>query len=102
MTKAASASRATTQHRSKRIGSMLPTVVNGVAGVTRDISASGAYIVQDGQCDFGSRIDFCISLDTPGGKLQLCCEGQVVRVDKIDAHYGLGVKILSQVIKTLN
>lgn len=102
MTKAARTTSATTHHRSKRIGSMLPTVVNGVEGVTRDISASGIYIVQDGHCETGSRIDLCVDLDTPGGKLKLCCEGEVVRVEKVDARYGLGIKILSQVIKTLN
>lgn len=88
--------------RSKRIGSMLPTVVNGVEGVTRDVSASGIYIMQDSQCETGAHIDFCINLDTPGGKLQLCCEGEVVRVEKVEARYGLGIKILSQVIKPLN
>lgn len=101
MTKA-SATSTSKQHRSKRIGSMLPTVVNGVQGVTRDISASGIYIMQNSQCETGARIDFWIDLDTPGGKLKLCCEGEVVRVEKVDARYGLGVKILSQVIKTLN
>jgi hypothetical protein len=101
MTKATATS-ASKQHRSRRIGSMLPTVVNGVQGVTRDISASGIYIMQDSQCETGSHIDFCINLATPGGELQLCCEGEVVRVEKVDARYGLGVKILNQVIKTMN
>lgn len=81
---------------------MLPTILNGVEGVTRDISASGIYLMQDRECATGAHIDFCINLDTPGGQLKLCCEGEVVRVEKVDARYGLGIKILSQVIKPLN
>lgn len=102
MTKQASATGTPKPHRSKRIGSMLPTVLNGVEGVTRDISASGIYLMQDAECATGEHIDFCIDLDTPGGQLKLCCEGEVVRVERVDARYGLGIKILRQVIKTLN
>jgi hypothetical protein len=90
------------QQRGKRYSTELPTCVNGVEGVTRDVSVSGLFIIQDQECEPGSHIDFWVNLDTPGGKLKLCCEGEVIRVEKIDQRFGLGVKILSQVIKELN
>ena len=90
------------QERGKRYSTALPTCVNGVTGVTRDVSVSGLFIVQDQECAPGSHIDFWVDLDTPGGKLKMCCEGEVIRVEKIDQRFGLGVKILSQVIKELN
>lgn len=90
------------QRRHARISSELPTCIKGMQGVTRDISASGLFIVQGSQQEMGSRIDFWVDLDTPGGKLKLCCEGEVVRVEKVDDRFGIGVKILSQVIKSYN
>ncbi len=89
-------------YRSKRYRTDLPTTVNGVSGVTHNVSATGLYILQDQQCETGSRIDFLIDLATPGGQLKLCCEGEVVRVDKVDHRLGIGVKMLSQVIKAVN
>jgi hypothetical protein len=86
--------------RNSRIGSALPTCINGVEGVTRDVSTSGLFILQSDHQEIGSRIDFSVDLDTPGGKLKLCCEGEVVRLEEIDGKFGVGIKILSQVIKT--
>jgi hypothetical protein len=90
------------EHRSKRYRTELPTNVNGVTGVTHNVSTTGLYILQDQQCETGSRIDFVVDLDTQGGKLKLCCEGEVVRVDKLDGRFGIGIKILNQVMKTEN
>lgn len=98
-----SEARTSDKHRRRtRVSSELPTCVNGVQGVTRDISANGLFIVQNDQQEMGSRIEFWVDLDTPGGKLKLYCEGEVVRVEKMEGRFGIGVKILSQVIKSLN
>lgn len=99
MTKVAT-STSNRHRRHARISTELPTCVKGMQGVTRDISASGLYIVQSSEQKIGSHIDFWVDLDTPGGKLKLCCEGEVVRVEAIEARFGIGVKILSQVIKS--
>lgn len=53
-------------------------------------------------CEIGSRVDFRVDLGTRGVRLKLCCEGEVVRVDRIDHHFGIAVKILSQVMKAGN
>lgn len=87
------------QMRRARVKSKLPTTVGGVKGFTRDISTSGLYIVQSSKIELGSQFDFCIDLNTPGGKLKWSCQGEAVRVEEVDGRYGIGVKILSQVIE---
>lgn len=87
------------QKRSARKVVQLPISMKGESGVTRDISVSGMFIVQDRQQEIGSRIEFTIDLDTPMGKIQLCCEGEVTRTEKIfgsDGRVGIGIRILKQ------
>ncbi|MFZ4480571.1 MAG: PilZ domain-containing protein [Rhodoferax sp.] len=88
------------QKRPARISSRLPTRMAGVPGLTRDVSADGLFIVQNSRQEIGSQVDLWVDLDTPGGKLKLCCEGTVVRVEEVDGRFGIGLKILSQVIKS--
>jgi hypothetical protein len=90
------------EHRSRRHRTELTTTVNGVAGVTHNVSATGLYILQDEKCEVGSHIDFVVDLDTSGAKLKLCCQGEVVRVEKFGHRLGMGIKMLSQVMKTAN
>ncbi len=90
------------EQRSKRYRSELSTTVNGVAGVTHNVSATGFYILQEQPCEVGSTIEFSVDLGTRGVRLKLCCEGEVVRIDKVDARFGIGIKIHSQVMKALN
>jgi hypothetical protein len=91
---------ATKPRRNARIDSTLPTCINGVEGVTRDVSTSGLFILQSHHQEIGSRIDFSVDLDTPGGKLKLCCVGEVVRLEEIDGKFGIGIKIINQVMKS--
>ena len=90
------------EQRSERYRTDLSTTIQGVTGVTDNISATGFYILQDQQCDVGSSIDFSVDLVTRHVKLKLCCEGEVVRVDRVDKRFGIAVKILSQVMKAVN
>jgi hypothetical protein len=90
------------EYRSKRYRTELPTSVNGIRGVTHNVSVTGLYILQNEHPEAGSRIDFVVDLGMRGGTLQLCCEGEVVRVDKVGDGFGIGIKILSQVMKTMN
>ena len=83
--------------RRTRVAARLPVSVNGLPGVTRDISTTGMYIIQSSQQKPGSRIDFWLDMDSAEGKYKLCCEGEVVRVEEIYGKVGIGVKILSQV-----
>lgn len=88
--------------RSERYRTDLSTTVHGVTGVTDNISATGFYILQDQSCKIGSQIDFAVDLVTRHVKLKLCCEGEVVRVDRVDKRFGIAIKILSQVMKAVN
>lgn len=90
------------EKRSERYRTDLSTTVHGVAGVTDNVSATGCYILQDQQCEVGSRIDFSVDLVTRHVKLKLCCEGEVVRVDRVDNRFGIALKILNQVMRAVN
>lgn len=90
------------EQRCRRYCTELSTTVNGVPGTAHNFSATGFYILQDQLCEIGSRVDFRVDLGTRGVRLKLCCEGEVVRVDRIDHHFGIAVKILSQVMKAGN
>jgi hypothetical protein len=84
------------QPRSERIDKKLPISINEKQGVTRDISASGMFIVVDDKPEIGSQIEFTVDLDTLLGKIQLCCQGEVVRVEAVDRRVGIGIKIIKQ------
>jgi hypothetical protein len=80
----------------ERITTSFPVTVNGSAGKTRDISASGIFFEVDENTELGSKINFSVQLDTPGGVLKLVCEGEVIRLEKRDGKLGVAAKILSQ------
>lgn len=80
----------------ERIATSFPVTVNGSAGKTRDISASGIFFEVDENTELGSKINFSVQLDTPGGLLKLVCEGEVIRLEKRDGKLGVAAKILSQ------
>jgi hypothetical protein len=86
------------EHRrcDERIATSFPVTVNGSAGKTRDISASGIFFEVDENTELGSKIHFSVQLDTPGGLLKLVCEGEVIRLEKRDGKLGVAAKILSQ------
>ena len=87
------------QSRSARTVTQLPVSINEEPGVTRDISASGMFIVQGRHQEIGSHIEFTVDLDTPMGKIKLRCEGEVVRIENVSGHegeVGLGIRILKQ------
>jgi hypothetical protein len=84
-----------------RISSNLVVIENGKKGVTRDISATGVFFEIDAKHEAGSAIKFHIELDTPGGKLMLVCEGEVIRVEDLSGKVGIAAKILKQEIKAI-
>jgi hypothetical protein len=79
-----------------RVPSHLVVVENGQKGVMRDVSATGIFFEIDAKHESGSVIQFHVELDTPGGKLKLMCEGEVVRVEHLNGKVGVAAKILKQ------
>lgn len=85
--------------RGARTVAQLPVSINEEPGYTRDISATGMFIVQGRQQEIGSRIAFTVDLDTPIGTIKLSCEGEVVRMEEAydsDGAVGIGIRIIKQ------
>ena len=83
--------------RPERINARMPVHVNGVEGLTKNISATGVFFEIPKDHQVGDSIKFEIQLTTPSGDLRLNCDGQIVRVEDLDGgQSGVAVKILSQ------
>ena len=87
--------------RAPRIRSSLPVVMNGKRGITEDISATGVFFEIEDEQTVGSLIHFCIELETPGGKLNVDCEAEVIRLQQIDGKTKVAAKILNQTIQQI-
>ena len=88
--------------RSPRVKAAFPVhALDGTKGLTHDISATGIFLELDMKQKPGSIISFWVELDTPGAKMKLICEAEVVRVEQEDGKTKLGTKIISQELKAL-
>ena len=87
--------------RAPRLRSQLPVVLNGKKGLTQDISATGCYFEIDADQKIGSTIEFSIEVDTPGGRLQILCSGEVVRLESKGGKLGVAAKINKQEIRSI-
>lgn len=102
MTRTGSARKNISRERSPRVKVSFPmTVADGGTGVTKDISATGIYFEVDSKQEEGNVISFWVELDTPGGKLKLVCEGEIVRVEEEGGKTRVATKIISQEIEAL-
>ena len=63
-------------------------------GVTRDVSASGAFFETDVSYKVGSRVRFAIDLATPWGPAHFDCKGKIVRLEKHDGVVGVAVRFV--------
>ncbi|MBJ7380890.1 MAG: PilZ domain-containing protein [Polynucleobacter sp.] len=89
------------RREASRVQSKLPLTMNGKKGITQDISATGLFFEFDTHHEPGSKINFVLELDSPGGKIEMQCSAEVIRVQKLDGKVGIAAKILSQEIKSL-
>jgi hypothetical protein len=48
----------------------------------------------------GDPIDFAIEFDSPGGKLILKCNGEIIRVEDRNGKVGVAVKIVESVMES--
>jgi len=81
-----------------RVVSSIPVKLDGAQGITRDISASGVFFEIDSDSKIGSVIKFSLELSTPGGVLNINCEGEVIRLEQSEGKLGVAVKITNQTI----
>lgn len=76
-------------------------LAGGGTGLTSDISASGLFFETDSNQHLGGLIDFEIELDTPGGPMKLKVQGQIVRLLAEGGRTGVGVKMLSSRLESV-
>lgn len=78
-----------------RFNAEMPVELDGIKGFTRNISATGVYFETDiAQAAPGKPISLTIEVTMGGEKLQLVCEGEVVRVEtKRDGTVGIAAKL---------
>ena len=70
----------------------LPVDLGGVAGVARDVSASGMFFETDASYAIGSSISIALDLDTPWGKVMVKCQGKIVRLEPHNRKVGVAVQ----------
>lgn len=81
------------QRAADRFTSELPIEINGLQGLTRNISATGVYFETTQDQAPGSRVHFVVEVTVNGERLKMVCSGEVVRVDHKDAAVGIAVKL---------
>lgn len=77
----------------KRIVVALPVILENATGVTRDVSASGAFFWVSGAYAIGEPISFGMGRKTKAGKSMLNCRGVVVRTEPRGHNVGVAVRI---------
>ena len=80
---------------SERVKTVLPVSIDGVKGITRDVSSSGIFLEVESPIEPGKIVEFLVTLDSPGGDLVMSCQGEVVRAEEFERSYGIATKILS-------
>lgn len=80
--------------KEERVPAKLPVDLGGATGITRDVSASGIFFETDASYAVGGSISFAVEFDTPGGKMMLKCEGDIVRIEPRGKRVGIAVKIV--------
>jgi hypothetical protein len=73
----------------------MPVELAGVRGLTRNISATGVYFEAASiHPELGTPVSLTIEVTMGGEKLQLVCDGEIVRVDpKRDGTVGIAAKL---------
>jgi len=88
--------KANDQRHDTRTHAQLPVLLDEGQGVTRDISASGMYIMQSSRQEIGTHIEFWVQMNTSIGAMNLRGEGEICRIEQTGDQVGIGIKILRQ------
>lgn len=84
-----------------RLLTALPVSLEQATGITRDMSASGAYFWISGQHAIGDKISFTIGLKPDRSGMVWKCEGEVVRVEPRGTFAGVAVRITRSTVESL-
>lgn len=80
------------KRRQERVSASLAVDLGKARGMTRDVSASGAFFETGAAYAVGNRIRFAIDLDTPWGPARFDCRGRIVRLERRDGTVGVAVR----------
>lgn len=78
---------------SDRLDTRLPLEIDGIQGLTRNLSATGIYFETQLVQEPGSRVHVTVEVDFRGEKLKLVCEGEVVRVEYHPGGLGIAARL---------
>ena len=67
--------------------------IDGVQGLTRNISATGMYLEVENDQTPDSRIHFTVEVTVQGQQMKLNCDGEVIRVDHKARSTGIAVRL---------
>jgi len=81
------------RRRHKRIAIALPVILKNATGITRNVSASGAFFWVSGAYAIGEPISFGMGRKTEAGKSMLKCRGVVVRTEPRSDDVGVAVRV---------
>ncbi|WP_180126287.1 PilZ domain-containing protein [Rhodoferax sp. BLA1] len=80
---------------SDRVSSELPLEIGGIAGLTKNVSATGVYLETTADQVPGSRVHFVVEVNVKGELLKMVCAGEVTRVEHKAGTVGVAVKLTS-------
>jgi hypothetical protein len=84
---------ASDQRRAERFGVGLPYTLDGVAGQTRDLSASGISFESDTGYPVGAIVKLTLRYGLDGHNFPLPCEVEVVRVDRTGDRFTVAARL---------
>lgn len=76
-----------------RFNAELPIEFHGIAGLTKNISATGIYFESQVDQAPGSVVQFVVDVEVQGELFKMICKGEVVRVEQKDGVVGVAVKL---------
>ena len=76
-----------------RFVTKMPIEIGGIAGFTRNVSATGIYFETAATKEPGSHVYLTVKWSIRGEKLTLGCEGEVVRIDRNNGKLGIAAKL---------
>ncbi|MDH3288241.1 MAG: PilZ domain-containing protein [Betaproteobacteria bacterium] len=88
------------KRRDQRVDTALLVFLENVRGVTRDVSASGAFFWTSGTYAPGESISFAIELKTAGGRMMRKCQGAVVRTETLAHMVGVAARITESTMES--
>jgi hypothetical protein len=86
----------------ERVKAQMPIKLDGLIGLTHDISVNGICFEVAANYTPLTEICFVIEIDALGEKMVLQCKGDIVRSTLHDKKTVVAVKITESVIKTVN